>query len=295
MSSAAEPKQPSQSDPTAPAGQSGPPGTDSPPSSPTGQFESSGPSVPSGHEAPAASVPVGPATAPSPMNPAAATGGVLALVGSALLFISIFLPVATTSSYNYVLWELFGALVPSVAISVMGILLIIYNGMYFALSSRTPRIIWSALGLMLMCVTGTVSIGLLEAYSGVIDRHSGSILPIPDHPGIGFGLLILGVVMLPIGNIIALFGNAASTAGSNRSSVGRSGPSPLQAGHTGYPPPVAWPAPSVSQPLVPTQPGPPAAESDLAGKLRELASLRDAGLITEDEFQAKRKRLLDLD
>lgn len=43
-----------------------------------------------------------------------------------------------------------------------------------------------------------------------------------------------------------------------------------------------------------TPPTPTSAPSDAADQIKKLADLRDAGILTEDEFQAKKRQLLDL-
>ena len=59
----------------------------------------------------------------------------------------------------------------------------------------------------------------------------------------------------------------------------------------GYPPPQGYPQQQQQQ-----QPGPPPApaeDNSLESKLRKLKAALDAGLLTEDEYKAKRTKLLD--
>ncbi len=52
-----------------------------------------------------------------------------------------------------------------------------------------------------------------------------------------------------------------------------------------------WAAPAVTP--QPTQPSQPPIDSDLAGRLRQLEEARQSGLLTEDEYQRKRRQMLD--
>ncbi|HXZ26282.1 MAG TPA: SHOCT domain-containing protein, partial [Nitrospiria bacterium] len=66
------------------------------------------------------------------------------------------------------------------------------------------------------------------------------------------------------------------------------GTSPAPAPSATVPPPAAPGA----QSIVPAPPGPPAAVSPLEEKLRELKKLRDEGLITDADYEAKKQELL---
>jgi Short C-terminal domain len=50
--------------------------------------------------------------------------------------------------------------------------------------------------------------------------------------------------------------------------------------------------PAYDEPAAAPPPAP--AEPDLAGQLQELAKLKDQGILTEEEFQAKKKQILDI-
>jgi hypothetical protein len=52
----------------------------------------------------------------------------------------------------------------------------------------------------------------------------------------------------------------------------------------------------VNSPATPTSPGPPAAagQTDYITELKQLAELRDMGVITPEDFEAKKKQLLGL-
>jgi hypothetical protein len=59
------------------------------------------------------------------------------------------------------------------------------------------------------------------------------------------------------------------------------------------PPPQAAPtASNVSQPAPQESPQRPAASDDVTEKIRKLAELKDSGILTEEEFQSKKKELL---
>jgi hypothetical protein len=49
---------------------------------------------------------------------------------------------------------------------------------------------------------------------------------------------------------------------------------------------------AAGQPPTPTVPTPTVAEPDVADQIRKLAELRDAGIVSEAEFQAKKAELL---
>lgn len=66
------------------------------------------------------------------------------------------------------------------------------------------------------------------------------------------------------------------------------GASPAPAPSATVPPPAA----PGTQSIVPAPPGPPAAVSPLEDKLRELKKLRDEGLITDADYEAKKQELL---
>jgi Short C-terminal domain len=50
--------------------------------------------------------------------------------------------------------------------------------------------------------------------------------------------------------------------------------------------------PAYDEPAAAPPPAP--AEPDLAGQLQELAKLKEQGILTEEEFQAKKKQILDI-
>ena len=58
----------------------------------------------------------------------------------------------------------------------------------------------------------------------------------------------------------------------------------------GYPPPQGYPQQQQQQPGPPPA---PAEDNSLESKLRKLKAALDAGLLTEDEYKAKRTKLLD--
>jgi hypothetical protein len=54
----------------------------------------------------------------------------------------------------------------------------------------------------------------------------------------------------------------------------------------------AEPEPQQQQPVYAAPPPPAAEEDDPIARLRELASLRDDGILTDEEFAAEKKKLL---
>ncbi len=67
-----------------------------------------------------------------------------------------------------------------------------------------------------------------------------------------------------------------------------------QPGDAATPPPTPLPPPGISSPTVapPPPPAEPAPAASLADELKKLADLRDAGILTNDEFAAQKARLL---
>ena len=51
--------------------------------------------------------------------------------------------------------------------------------------------------------------------------------------------------------------------------------------------------PAYDEPVAAPPPAAPA-EPDMASQLQELAKLKDQGILTEEEFQAKKKQILDI-
>ena len=62
---------------------------------------------------------------------------------------------------------------------------------------------------------------------------------------------------------------------------------------TGQAPAAAAPAAPVAQPVQPT-PAPAAPQESYLDELEKLADLRDRGIISEEDFEAKKKQLLGL-
>lgn len=61
---------------------------------------------------------------------------------------------------------------------------------------------------------------------------------------------------------------------------------------------AAVPPPAAAPPVAPPAAAPPAppapAEDPMIGKLKQLAELRDAGILTEEEFGAKKAQILGI-
>ncbi len=121
--------------------------------------------------------------------------------------------------------------------------------------------------------------------------------PANNHdPGARTAAIVLMIVFLPMG-LIPLIGAVGFGGARRRAS------SPSPAGHYPKPAPPQYPftippaRPAGSSPVVSTitsaGPGADAGSAgDIAGRLRKLDELRDTGLLTEEEFEAKKAELL---
>jgi putative oligomerization/nucleic acid binding protein len=79
-----------------------------------------------------------------------------------------------------------------------------------------------------------------------------------------------------------------ATSVSNRVSrrqAGRWAQQDQQAAQQAQPPPQQYAAP-------PPPPAPPAGGGDMIAQLRELAELKDQGILTQEEFDAQKRRIL---
>jgi Short C-terminal domain len=113
-----------------------------------------------------------------------------------------------------------------------------------------------------------------------------------DAPGAKTAAIVLMVVFLPMG-ILPLLGAVGFGVGRKRFSGGESKPHQYP---TPAPPQYSIPVPS--SPGAPIRPPTVAADApagqtgDVAARLRKLDELRDSGLLTDDEFEAKKADLL---
>lgn len=193
-----------------------------------------------------------------PMRPAAITGSVLALIGSAILLLSTFLPWKEFKflglGKNPSLWDMADLqqeFTPYGLPGVLAIASLVIGTTYFVPAQRV-RLTGAVTGLLVAATALGVTIWTIK----VLDD-----IPASPH-GAGAFVAVPAIVIAIAGEITAWAGNSA---------------------------------PAV--PLAMTVTATPAAsgETNLTRQLRELAALRDQGIITEDEFQAKKRQLLGLD
>ena len=149
--------------------------------------------------------------------------------------------------------------------------LLIGGGLYAARGSRGHGatlgmgiVLWSLLFISLAAATFVAAFGPANN----------------DDPGARTAAIVLAIVFLPMG-ILPLIGAVGFGFGRARLK------SKVSVGVSKYPKP-APPQFDFSPP--PTAPGPEA--GDVAARLRKLDELRNSGLLTDDEFQAKKAEIL---
>jgi hypothetical protein len=113
-----------------------------------------------------------------------------------------------------------------------------------------------------------------------------------DAPGAKTAAVILAIVFLPMA-ILPLLGAVGFGAGRKRlfggSDKPRSYPKPAPPDMP-FSMPAARPSPAAAAPTPFSAPG--AQAGDVAGRLRKLDELRDSGLLTDEEFEAKKAEIL---
>lgn len=201
-----------------------------------------------------------------PMQPAAITGGVLIVLGSAVVLLStLVIPWVNVTHRTFKdrdpfgnaiyrtqtegatlpeIWETRREFVPSGLLFYLTAIAFIISLTYFLYRWQHLRRIWAIIGLVIAIVILVLAIWTILRLG-------------PAREG---GYLALLAALLMIGG-----GIAATAANSG-------------------------PAVPATVPAAPRQP-----ETELTRQLRELASLRDQGVLTDDEFQATKQQLLGLD
>ena len=146
--------------------------------------------------------------------------------------------------------------------------LLIGGGIYAARGSRGHGatlgmgiVLWSLLFISLAAATFVAAFGPANN----------------DDPGARTAAIVLAIVFLPMG-ILPLIGAVGFGFGRKRLKS--------QASETVR----TYPEPAPSQFPFPKAPGAPA--GDVAARLRKLDELRDSGLLTDDEFEAKKAEIL---
>lgn len=186
----------------------------------------------------------------------------VAVAASVLLFASTFLPhVVTPFPHSYSLWDVLNFEDRSrVNIATQIALAIAVNALYFIRRVRrswlrSPRALrlWALLALIVNVVV------VIE----VIDLSAGFDSETVDLTrGLGFYLMIISAVCMVVGSLVGVL-------------------APQRA------------ADIAQIETVPPAPPPPKQSPDAAARLRQLKSLLDDGLLTQEEYDTRRQRILD--
>jgi hypothetical protein len=214
----------------------------------------------------------------------------LAFVGSILLLISTFLPHIVAQfpeggSHSSTLWDLLRLYeTPSTDVSIPVAMSVAVNTSFFAIRVRKwfrnfrPRV-WTVLAVAINLLTMIRLITISSEFESQIATLS---------RGTGFYLMILACIVMVAGSVLSVVAPQRASATSGKASGSKPLTNAGSSDTTRAAPSASFQSDKRERPPVPAPYSP-----DIAARLRQLKSLLDDSLITQEEYDTRRTKILD--